>query len=118
MDSSYCYSVGLDCELKRIDFSRSISINSRDADNNLNNTELILGQHNEPINKIIYDNERKIAITVGWDKFINLWDYRDQNYLLNSIKLDSKVSSMCLSGSKLVLNCYNNSHSIKIFDLK
>ncbi len=101
-DVNYYYSVGLDNELKRI------------------NSELkydVIGYHSTTFHRVIYDNEKKSVITAGWDNCIKLWDHRSENKLINSYNQNSKISTMCLSGNRLVVSCIegNNIKNIKSF---
>jgi WD40 repeat protein len=107
-DINYFYSVGLDNDVKRIDLELLSSS--------------IIGSHQQPINKVIYDDSSQCIFTTGWDGLLKQWDHRqkNKNIMLKETNLEMNCSGITLSGKSLVMTGFDNlyNHIIKIFDVR
>lgn len=116
----YCYSVGLDNQLKRVNIELS---GNKEQSNNIKNEEDLIGQHTSPINKVLYEIENKLIITSGWDCFIKLWDNRAKHSCLGEYDQKGSISSMCVSGKNLVVGYkphgnLEGKQMIKVYDVR
>jgi WD40 repeat protein len=108
-DINYFYSVGLDSDIKRIDLELLSST--------------IIGSHQQPINKVVYDNSHQCVFTTGWDGYLKRFDHR-QNYngmlTITEINLEMISSGITLSNESLIIAGFDNmyNHIVKIFDVR
>ncbi len=102
-------SVGLDGDLKRIDLE-------------LLSCEIICSP-SIPLNKVDFDENRKIIFLCGWDEKLISLDMRKNNMNRNNINLvdtNMHISNFIFSGEKLIVAGVDktNTNLIRIFDLR
>lgn len=92
--NNYAYSAGLDSQINKIDLEKEVNI--------------VIGIHQNPVNKITFNKEDGIIYSSSWDKTISLWDDKKKDPLIMSIKLpELKVHNICINMNKLVI-CGNS----------